>query len=204
MRLLICGLALVVAARLAHADDVRTVPEPGIKLTYRLESTSKTPTKTLSTGQVYTYIVTKSDGATAEGIIKPNAIIIPCNGRDDLGCKDAEASQGAHLDGNLLTVPVDSDSGDTLAKHSAFKLNHFLVLSRVYPIPSSRNPKDYDLHDFRARAGLHPDQYPAMRRPGETRRLSALRQIAAGHLDMRDRLRAVGFARRQAAAAVDA
>ncbi len=150
MRRVALGGAIVLLATAggAQADEVRTVPPVGIKLTYRLVSTTKMPTKTLSTGQVYTYIVTKSDGTTAEGVIKPNAMIIPCDRADDLACKDAEASPGAHLDDNLLTVPVDSDSGDALSKHSAFKLNHFLVLSRVYPVPSSRDPNDYNLHDF--------------------------------------------------------
>jgi hypothetical protein len=142
-------IALLATACAAYADDARTVPEPGVKLTYRLVSTTKMPTKTISTGSVYTYIVAKSDGMTAEGMIKPNAIVIQCEGgASDLGCKDAMASPGAHLDGNFLTVPVDSDSGDALSKHSAFKLNHFLMLSRVYPMPSSRDPKDYNLHDF--------------------------------------------------------
>ena len=146
---LVGAIALLAATGAAHADEARTVPTEGIKLTYRLVSTTKTPAKTFSTGQVYTYIVAKSDGTTAEGVIKPNAIIIQCEGGpSDLGCKDAMASSGAHLDGNLLTVPVDNDSGDALSKHSAFKLNHFLVLSRVYPMPSSRDPKAYNLHDF--------------------------------------------------------
>jgi hypothetical protein len=143
------AIALLATAGAAYADDARTVPAPGIMLTYRLVSTTKTPTKTISTGQIYTYIVAKSDGTTAEGVIKPNAIILMCDGgASDLACKDAAASPGAHLDGNLLTVPVDSDSGDALSKHSAFKLNHFLVLSRVYPFPSSRDPQEYNLHDF--------------------------------------------------------
>lgn len=143
------AIVLLAATGAAYADEIRTVPAPGMKLTYRLVSTTKTPTKTLSTGQIYTYIVTKSDGTTAEGIIKPNAAIIPCDdGASDLGCKDAIASPGARLEGKLLTVPVDGDAGDALSKHSAFQLHHFLVLSRAYPIPSSRDPKAYDLHDF--------------------------------------------------------
>ena len=141
------AVALLAAAAAAHADDVRTVPAPGMKLTYRLESTIKTPTKAISTGQVYTYIVAKSDGTTAEGVIKPNAVIIGCEGADVL-CKDGMTSPGAHLDGNLLTLPVDSDAGDALSKHAAFKLNQFLLLLRVYPIPSSRDPKEYNLRDF--------------------------------------------------------
>jgi len=143
------AIALLAASGAAGADDARTVPATGLKLTYRLESTTTTPTKTISTGQVYTYIVAKSDETTAEGVIKPNAIIISCEGgASDLACKDAAASPGAHLDGNLLTVPIDSDAGDALSQHSAFTLNHFLMLSRVYPVPSSRDPKDYNLHDF--------------------------------------------------------
>ncbi|MFZ2005197.1 MAG: hypothetical protein WAV02_08935 [Stellaceae bacterium] len=84
IRALAGAIALLAATGVAHADEVRTVPAPGIKLTYRLVSTIKTPTKTISTGQVYTYIVAKSDGTTAEGVIKPNAIIIPCEGESDL------------------------------------------------------------------------------------------------------------------------
>lgn len=151
IRLSIAAVVLTMAAAIgaASADEARTVPAVGAKLTYRLVSTTTTPAKTVSTGQVYTYIVTKSDGTTAEGVIKPNAIILSCTGgASDLGCKDAAASPGAHFDGDLLTVPVDSASGDALSQHSAFKLNHFLVLSRMYPIPSSRDPKDYNLHDF--------------------------------------------------------
>jgi hypothetical protein len=148
----LCVAALVamgVVIGPACADEARTVPAVGAKLTYRLVSTTTTPAKTVTTGQIYTYIVTKSDRTTAEGVVKPNAIILGCTGgASDLGCKDALASPGAHLDGNLLTVPVDSAAGDALSQHSAFKLNHFLVLSRVYPIPSSRDPKEYNLHDF--------------------------------------------------------
>jgi hypothetical protein len=132
------------------------VPAAGTKLTYRLVATTTKPDKPLWTGQLYTlttgrictYIVTKSDGTTAEGVIKPNAVIIFCKGgASDRFCEEPAARPGAHFDGDLLTVPVDSDSGDALSKHSAFKESHFLMLSRVYPVPSSRDPKA-DNHDF--------------------------------------------------------
>lgn len=146
---LVGAMALLAATGAAQAEESRTVPAAGTTLTYRLVSTTKTATRTLSVGQIYTYIVLQSDGTTAEGLIKPNAIIIPCEGgASDLSCMDSTATPGAHLDGNLLTVPVDGDSGDALSKHSAFKLAHFLVLSRVYPMPSSRDPKDYNLRNL--------------------------------------------------------
>jgi hypothetical protein len=149
VRRLACGLALLAAAGTAQADEIRAVPAVGAKLTYRLVSTTKTPDKTFSAGSVHTYIVTKSDGKTAEGIIKPNAVILGCaEGKIDLGCKDAAASPGAHWDGNLLTVPIDGDSGNALAKESAFKLYRFLGVLRKFPFPSSRDPKAYDLYDF--------------------------------------------------------
>jgi hypothetical protein len=149
IRALAGAIALLAATGAAHADEVRTVPAAGIKLTYRLiTTTTKAPDITLTTGQIYTYTVTKSDGTTAEGVIKPNAIVIFCKGgASDRFCDEPAARPGAHFDGDLLTVPVDSDSGDALSTHSAFKLNHLLMLSRVYPVPSSRDPKA-DNHDF--------------------------------------------------------
>ena len=117
MRSLACGLALLAATGAAQADELRAAPAVGARLTYRLVSTTKTLDKTFSAGSVHTYIVTKSDGKTAEGIIKPNAIILGCQGgASDLGCRDAAASPGAHWDGDLLTVPIESEAGDSLAK----------------------------------------------------------------------------------------
>lgn len=147
-RVLACVLAVVGLAGATQADEPRTVPAAGAKLTYRMVSTTKTPTKTVSTGLIYTYIVAKSDGTTAEGSIKPNAIILSCDSAGDLGCKGPAEAPGAHLDGNLLTVPVESASGDALAKQSYFKLVHFLLVSRKYPQPSSRDPSKYNLSDF--------------------------------------------------------
>lgn len=157
VRALIGAIALLAAVSTAHADEIRTVPAAGVKLTYRLVvTTTTTPDKprypgqlfTLTSGRIYTYIVSKSDGTTAEGVIKPNAVIIYCKGgASDRFCDEPAARPGAHFDGELLTVPVDSDSGDVLSKHSAFKMSHFLTLSRVYPVPSGRDPKA-DNHDF--------------------------------------------------------
>jgi hypothetical protein len=149
MRRLFCALACVAVAGLARADEPRTVPAVGSKLTYRAISTTKLPDKTLVGGQVYTYIVISSDGTTAEGLVKPVAMIIGCQGgAADLGCKDAARTPGAHFDGDLLTVPIASDAGDGLATHSGFKLSHFILVSRKLPIPSSRDPKEYNLSDF--------------------------------------------------------
>jgi len=148
MRGLLLAVALI-AAGLAHADETRTVPAVGTKLTYRSIGITKLPDKTIKAGQVYSYIVTSSDGTTAEGLIKPVAIIIDCpGGAGDLGCQNAAKSPGARFDGDLLTVPVGSESGDALATHSGFKLNHFILASRKLPIPSSRDPNEHDLRDF--------------------------------------------------------
>lgn len=156
-RALAGAIVLLAATTAAHADEIRMVPAAGVKLTYRIVSTtSKVPDKprypgqlfTLRSGQVFTYIVTKSDGTTAEGVIKPDAVIIYCkDGASDHFCDEPAARPGAHFDGELLTVPVDSDIGDALSKHSFFKLNRLLMLSRVYAAPASRDPKA-DNHDF--------------------------------------------------------
>jgi len=155
MRRWFCALALVAAAGLARAEDTpRMVPTVGAKLTYRLISgVTKTPSATIKFGLVYTYIVTSSDGTTAEGIIKPTAKIMECTQANDLVCGDSEKTPGAHYDEGMLTVPIASDSGDGLAKHSYFKLVHFLLVSRKFPFPSSRDPKDYNFRDF----GPDPD-----------------------------------------------
>ena len=127
----------------------RDVPAVGSKLTYRVLTTTKTPSKTIGAGQIYTYIVTSSDGATAEGVLKPVAIVLDCpGGAGDLGCEDAAKTPDAHFDGHLLTVPVSGDAGDGLAAHGSFKLDHFILVSRKLPIPSSRDPGGHDLSDF--------------------------------------------------------
>jgi hypothetical protein len=149
MRCLLVALALVTAVGLARADEPRTVPAVGAKLTYRMTSTTKLPERTVGGGQVYTYVVTSSDGATAEGLIKPVALILDCQGgAGNLGCADAAKTPGAHFDGDLLTVPVPGAAGDGLSTQSGFKLTHFILASRKLPMPSSRDPKEHNLHDF--------------------------------------------------------
>ena len=133
----------------ARADEPRTVPAMGTKLTYRVISTTKTPDRTIGAGQIYTYIVTSTDGTTAEGLVRPAAMILDCpGGAGNLGCEDAAKAAGAHFDGDLLTVPIASDAGDSLAQHGSFKLTHFILVSRKLPVPSSRDPKDHNLSDF--------------------------------------------------------
>jgi hypothetical protein len=62
----------------AAADESRNVPAVGSKLTYRSVSTTTIPRATLTTGEVSTYIVTAAEANSAEGIIKPRAVIIKC------------------------------------------------------------------------------------------------------------------------------
>ena len=144
----IAAICLVAAVSAARADEPRTVPASGTKLTYRFVSSTKTPDRTIETGEVYTYIVTSSDKGTAEGTIKPVALILHCTKDNDLVCADSAKEPGARYDGDMLSVPVSSESGDALAKQSYFKLVHFLVASRKFPMPSGRDPKDYNLRDF--------------------------------------------------------
>jgi hypothetical protein len=122
MRLSAPLLALLAMAGVAHADEARDVPAVGSKLTYRSVTTTTIPRATLTTGEEFTYIVTAADATSAEGIIKPRARIVQCKEDDtDLYCKSAAARPGAHFDGGLLTIPIASDIGDTLANESAFK-----------------------------------------------------------------------------------
>ena len=146
MRLFVVAVVLVAAAGAARADDARIVPSIGAKLTYRMVSTTKTPTRTTSAGGVYTYIVTASDGTHAEGIIKPEAMIIHCDG-GAAGCGSLSEVPNAHFDGELLTVPIAGDIGDALAKQSAFKYSDFIQTLRKFPVPGPRDPKNGTLAD---------------------------------------------------------
>jgi hypothetical protein len=149
VRLLAGALALCVLIGAARADDVRTVPAVGAKLTYRAVSMTKLPSRTIGGGEIYTYIVNTSDGTTAEGSLKPGAMILDCTGgAADLGCQDAAKTAGAHFDGDLLTVPIPGDASEALASQGSFKLIHFLLASRKLPIPSSRDPQQHNLSDF--------------------------------------------------------
>ena len=148
MRTIATLVALLATTGGAAADEGRNVPAVG-KLTYRSVSTTTIPRATLTTGEVFTYIVTAADAASAEGIIKPRAVIIQCKeDGSDLFCKTAAERPGAHFDGALLTVPITDDVGDALAKQSAFKYAYFIQQTRKFPMPGARDPYGSDLGDI--------------------------------------------------------
>ena len=133
----------------AQAGDARDVPAVGSKLTYRSVTTTTIPAATLTTGEVFTYIVTAGDASSAEGIIKPRARIVQCkSGDSDPDCKSAAARPGAHFDGALLTIPIAGDIGDALAKQSAFKFAYFFQEARKFPVPGLRDPSHSDPGDI--------------------------------------------------------
>ena len=149
IRLCATLLALLAIGGIAHAGDVRDVPVVGSKLTYRSVSTTTIPRATLTTGEVFTYIVTAADAVSAEGIIQPRAVVIQCKeDGSDLFCKTAAERPGAHFDGALLTIPIASDIGDALAKYSAFKYAYFIQETRRFPVPGARDPYGPDLGDI--------------------------------------------------------
>jgi hypothetical protein len=149
VRLLAYALGLCALIGTARADDPRDVPAVSAKLTYRAVSMTKLPSRTIGGGQVYTYIVNASDGTTADGSLKPDAMIFDCaGGAANLGCQDAAQTAGAHFDGDLLTVPIPNDAAEALASQGSFKLIHFLLVSRKLPIPSSRDPQKHNLSDL--------------------------------------------------------
>jgi hypothetical protein len=146
---LIWLLVLLATAGAARADEGRNVPALGSKLTYRFVATTTLPTRTIVAGEVYTQIVTKVDKASAEGIIKPRALIIHCkDGAADPGCKSPAQKAGAHLDGDLLTIPIADDVGDALAKLSSFKYAYFMQETRKVPVPGGRDATHPDLADI--------------------------------------------------------
>ena len=142
-------LALLAMGGIAHAGEARNVPAVGSKLTYRSVTTVTIPRATLTRGEVYTNIVTAADATSAEGIIKPRAVIIQCTeDHSDRFCKTAAERPGAHFDGNLLTVPIADDVGDALAKQSAFKDAYFMQETSKFPMPGMRDPYGPDLGDI--------------------------------------------------------
>lgn len=148
MRSLFCLGALLLSLGTARADDARAVPAVGSKLTYRFLTTTTTPKGGTTAGEVYTYIVTAADAASAEGIIKPVALIMHCKGgAADLGCRTSAEAPGAHFDGDLLTLPIAGEVGDALAKQSHFKLAYFILEERKFPLPGVRDPKHPNFSD---------------------------------------------------------
>jgi hypothetical protein len=149
MRLCAAVLTLLALGGIAHAGDARDVPAVGSKLTYRSVSTMTIPAATLTTGEVFTYIVTAGDASSAEGIIKPRALVVQCKeDGSDRFCKSAAERPGAHFDEALLTIPIASDIGDALAKQSAFKYAYFIQEIRKFPMPGARDPYGSDLGDI--------------------------------------------------------
>jgi hypothetical protein len=146
MRLLAAAAGLLAAAGMAQADEAYRLPAVGAEMTYRMVSTPRQAGTGITFGQVYTYIVTGADGATLEGTTKPVAMIYGCpNGSVTITCQQATANPGSQRDGNLVTVPVPSDIGDALAKQSAFKIEHFFLAMRKFPVPGPKktdDPKD--------------------------------------------------------------
>ena len=142
MRLLFAMLALSVSAAVARADEARLVPAAGSTLTYRLIATTKLHDKTITTGQIYSYIVASSDGATAEGTIKPLALLFDCRESAlDAECARAKKTPNAREENGLTVVPVPPEIGDQLAAKSAFKLRAFIVELRKFPAPLPADPK---------------------------------------------------------------
>jgi hypothetical protein len=149
MRSLVCLVAFIASLAAAKADDVRAVPAVGSRLTYRFVTTNAMPRLKITVGEIYTYIVTAGDAASAEGIIKPVAMIIPCRGgADNPTCHAALQTPGAHLDGELLTVPIAGDVGDALAKLSHFKMTYMIQEERKSPLPGPRDLKHPNYGDI--------------------------------------------------------
>ena len=142
---LVCALGLVAAAGVARADDAYVLPPVGAQLTYRLVSTTKVADKSISitSGQVYTYIVAAADGSTVTGAIRPVALIYGClASATDKDCAFASKVAGVKRDGDLITLPLPDAIADGLAKESGFKLRYFVNEERKFPMPGAKNPDD--------------------------------------------------------------
>lgn len=149
MPILAVILALLASLGVARAGDARGVPAVGSKLTYRFVTTTTTPRAKATAGEVYTYIVTAGDAASAEGIIKPVALITQCKGGvGEPGCRSAAEAPGVHVEGDLLTIPIAGDVGDALAKQSHFKLAYFIPEERKFPLPGARDQAQPNLADI--------------------------------------------------------
>ncbi len=142
MRLLFALLALTLPAAAARADEARLVPAAGSTLTYRVVATTKSHDKTVTTGQIYNYIVATSDGAIAEGTTKPLALLFDCReGALDADCARAKKTPNVREENGLTVVPIPPDVGDQLAAKSAFKLRAFIVELRKFPAPLPADAK---------------------------------------------------------------
>lgn len=150
-----CAVCFLLAAPAAYANDVRTVPAAGVSLTYRVLSSMKVGDAIVTTGQVYTYIVTASDGALAEGKIKLGASIygcVPSNVMKD--CAKARKAANARQEGDLVVVPVPPDLVDRLAEQSSFRFRHFMPEMRRVAWPVPRSVEDPDDTAFSPEPGF--------------------------------------------------
>jgi hypothetical protein len=130
------SLAFVVSAR---AEEARLVPAAGAKLTYRLVTTAtkKNGDKTI-TGQVYTYSITASDGLVAEGTVKLDGMLFPCQGEaGEPLCDRVLSAPGARPDGDMVFVPIPESLDPTLSKDTAFRLRYFVVEKRAAWLPTT-------------------------------------------------------------------
>jgi len=142
MRLLLAMLALCVSTAAVRAEEARLTPAAGSTLTYRLVATTKSKNKTITTGQIYSYIVASSDGTTAEGTIKPLALLFDCRSPAlDAVCAQAKKAPDVHEESGLTVLPIPSEIGDKLAAQSAFRLRAFIVELRKFPAPLPPDPK---------------------------------------------------------------
>jgi len=142
MRLLLGLLILLASAAGADAAEDRFVPAAGATLTFKLITVTKSPDRTVTVGQIYSYVIASSDGVTAEGTIKPLALIYGCGGHEtERDCAAALKAPGAKRDGDLITVPVPPDIADDLAKLSALKFHYFTIEQRKIAMPGTKDPK---------------------------------------------------------------
>ncbi len=146
MRLYLYAAGLCAAAGMAYADEPRSLPAVGTSLTYQLVTTTTAPTGKFSGGERYTYIVKASDAITAEGIIKPIAWMLSCPAGDDSpGCAAVLKRPGVERDGDMVSVPIPGDIGDSLAKHSGFKYHSLIQELRKFPVPGPGGPGDPEI-----------------------------------------------------------
>jgi hypothetical protein len=142
MRLLFAMLALCALTTEAEAEEARLAPTAGATLTYRLVATTKSKDRTFTTGQIYSYLVATSDGTTAEGTIKPLALLFDCQDAAlEAVCARAKKAPNAHDENGLTVVPIPAEIGDKLAAESAFRLRAFIVELRKFPAPKPPDPK---------------------------------------------------------------
>ena len=145
MRHLVYAATLLAVIGRAQADDTRVVPAVGTTLTYRMLAISTMEGRSSRFGQIYTHVVTSSDGATAAGFIKPLAMIWGCPASDATNpCVTARKSPKARQEGDLVVVPVPAEISDSLAKQSAFKVHYFITELRKFAFPGTKDPDNPD------------------------------------------------------------